>query len=237
MSGKPGVAGRIARVFINSKLTPLIIVTSVAARARRDLAAAARGGAADQGADDRRAGDRCPASARRKSRSAPLGRWKSCSGKFPAWNTSTRLRATGESLVIVRFQGRRRCRAEPRQAERKSCSRISTAFRTAFRHPLIKPKSIDDVPILALTFHSSALRSSHAAPAGRAGGRRGESRCRWSRRRRSSAARGAQVRVLLDPVRLASRNLSAAGIVPMLQQANRQFAAGGLTSEQSGSHD
>ena len=40
-----------------------------------------------------------------------------------------------------------------------------------------------------------------------------------------------EVRVLLDPGRLVSRNLSPAGIVPMLQQANRQFAAGGLTSD------
>ena len=40
-----------------------------------------------------------------------------------------------------------------------------------------------------------------------------------------------QVRVLLDPAKLASRNLSPAGLVPMLQQANRQFAAGGLTSD------
>src|SRR5581483_4501712 len=40
-----------------------------------------------------------------------------------------------------------------------------------------------------------------------------------------------QIRVLLDPARLASRNLSVAGLVPMLQQANRQFTSGGLTSE------
>jgi multidrug efflux pump subunit AcrB len=38
------------------------------------------------------------------------------------------------------------------------------------------------------------------------------------------------VRVMLDPVKLASRNLSPAGLVPMLQQANRQFRAGGLTT-------
>jgi multidrug efflux pump subunit AcrB len=37
-------------------------------------------------------------------------------------------------------------------------------------------------------------------------------------------------RVMLDPVKLASRNLSPAGLVPMLQQANRQFRAGGLTT-------
>jgi len=37
--------------------------------------------------------------------------------------------------------------------------------------------------------------------------------------------------VLLDPVRLASRNLSPAGLVPMLQQANKQYSAGNLTSD------
>ena len=36
--------------------------------------------------------------------------------------------------------------------------------------------------------------------------------------------------MLLDPAKLASRNLSAAEIVPMLTQANRQVIAGGLTS-------
>ena len=40
-----------------------------------------------------------------------------------------------------------------------------------------------------------------------------------------------QVRVLLDPVKLASRNLSPAGLVPMLQQANQQYSAGNLTSD------
>ena len=43
-----------------------------------------------------------------------------------------------------------------------------------------------------------------------------------------------QVRVLLDPVRLASRNLSPAGLVPMLRQANRQFAAGRSDQRQPG---
>ena len=38
------------------------------------------------------------------------------------------------------------------------------------------------------------------------------------------------MRVLLDPAKLASRNLSPVGLIPMLQQANRQYVAGGLTS-------
>jgi multidrug efflux pump subunit AcrB len=36
------------------------------------------------------------------------------------------------------------------------------------------------------------------------------------------------VRVRLDPVRLAARGMSPGGMVAMLQQANRQFRAGGL---------
>ena len=40
-----------------------------------------------------------------------------------------------------------------------------------------------------------------------------------------------QIRVLLDPVKLAARNLSPAGLVPMLQQANKQYSAGELTSD------
>jgi len=39
-----------------------------------------------------------------------------------------------------------------------------------------------------------------------------------------------QVTVRLDPVRLASRNLSAAEVLPMLTQANRQAVASGMTS-------
>ena len=35
-----------------------------------------------------------------------------------------------------------------------------------------------------------------------------------------------QVRVMLDPVKLAARNLTPAGLIPMLQQAIRQLRAG-----------
>ena len=42
-----GLAGRVARAFIDSKLTPLIIITSVLLGAAAIIAAAAGGGAAD----------------------------------------------------------------------------------------------------------------------------------------------------------------------------------------------
>ena len=69
--------------------------------------------------------------------------------------------------------------------------------------PLIKPKRIDDVPILALTFHSSALRSPDAAPARRAGGGSGQTGAAGGRnhadrrrtRRRAGAARSGETGV------------------------------------------
>jgi len=57
------------------------------------------------------------------------------------------------------------------------------------------------------------------------------SKCRWSLKRPSSGVRKRQVRVLLDPVRLASRNLSPAGLVPMLQQRTSSIPAGKSTSD------
>ncbi|HVV73077.1 MAG TPA: efflux RND transporter permease subunit, partial [Verrucomicrobiae bacterium] len=96
-------------------------------------------------------------------------------------------------------------------------------------YPLIKPKSIDDVPILALTFHSAhydhlTLRRLVAQV--------DDAVKQVPLVAETTLIGGAkrQLRVLLDPTRLASRNLSAAELIPMLTQANRQLVAGGLTS-------
>ena len=93
--------------------------------------------------------------------------------------------------------------------------------------PLIKPHTIDDVPILALTFHSTRydhflLRRIAAqvddeiknifevAETNLIGGQR------------------RQVRILFDPLKLAARGLSAEEIIPALRQANRQSLDGTL---------
>src|SRR5438477_4946549 len=93
---------------------------------------------------------------------------------------------------------------------------------------MIKPKSIDDVPILALTFHSR--RYDHLTLR-RLVAQVDDAVKQVPLVAETTLIGGArrQVRVLLDPVRLASRNLSAAELMPMLTQANRQVIAGGLT--------
>ncbi|MFI5337382.1 MAG: efflux RND transporter permease subunit, partial [Opitutales bacterium] len=91
--------------------------------------------------------------------------------------------------------------------------------------PLVKPRTIDDVPILALTFHSArydhtVLRrlAAQVEDAVKTVPLVAETTLIGGNRR--------QVRVLLDPQRLASHNLSASYLVPMLQQANAQAHTG-----------
>ena len=133
-----------------------------------------------------------------------------------------------ESLVIVRFK----VGSDPQE----SLVRLTEKLRSNFDRiphgvawPLIKPKSIDDVPILALTFHSA--RYDHLTLR-RLVAQVDDAVKQVPLVAETTIIGGArrELRVLLDPVKLASRNLSAAGLIPMLQQANRQFRAGGLTS-------
>ncbi|MBI3885173.1 MAG: efflux RND transporter permease subunit, partial [Opitutae bacterium] len=94
--------------------------------------------------------------------------------------------------------------------------------------PLVKPRSIDDVPVLAFTFHSAVY--DHATlrrlavqveEAVKAIPLVAETTIIGGTRR--------QIRVQLDPARLASRQLSASQLVPLLQQANTQALAGAQT--------
>jgi multidrug efflux pump subunit AcrB len=222
-----GIAGRITRMFIDSKLTPLFVVISfilgLAAiwRLPREEEPQIRVPMIDVLVS--MPGFSAKEVEERATRPMEKLLWE-IPGVEYIYSTSS----PGESLAIVRF-------LVGEDVER-SLVMLTEKLRSNFDRiphgvgfPLIKPRSIDDVPILTLTFHSNRydhlmLRRLVAqvddavkqvpfvAETNIIGGERRE------------------VRVLLDPSRLASRNLSPAGIVPLLQQANRQFAAGGLTS-------
>ena len=134
----------------------------------------------------------------------------------------------GESLAIVRFkvgEDVERSLVKLNQKLQSNFDRIPRGVST----PLIKPRSIDDVPILALTFHGG--RYDHLTL------RRLVAQVDDAVKQVPQVAETAiiggakrQLRVLIDPTRLASRHLSAAEIAPMLAQANRQSVAGGITS-------
>ncbi|MFQ6757745.1 MAG: efflux RND transporter permease subunit [Deltaproteobacteria bacterium] len=95
--------------------------------------------------------------------------------------------------------------------------------------PMVKPHTIDDVPVLALTLHSPrydhfTLRrlAAQLDDAVKNIPEVAETKLIGGARR--------QVRVLFDPARLAARGLTATEIIPTLQQANRQSYSGTLQS-------
>jgi len=223
----PGIAGRIAHAFIDSKLTPLIVISAVLLGIAaivllpREEEPQIKVPMVDVLVN--MAGFTAKEVEERATRPMEKLLWE-IPGVEYIYSTSR----DSESLVIVRFK----VGSDPDE----SLVRLTEKLRANFDRiphgvapPLVKPKSIDDVPILALTFHSARydhlmLRQllAEVDDAVKAVPLVAETTIIGGARR--------QVRVLLDPVRLASRNLSAAGLVPMLQQGNRQFRSGGLVT-------
>ena len=224
----PGLAGHVAGTFINSKLTLLIIITSVLLGVAAvlmlpreeepqikvpmvDVLVAMPGFTAREVEE-------------RATRPMEKLLWE-IPGVEYIYSTSR----PGESLVIVRFK--------VGEDVERSLVKLTEKLRSNFDRiphgvsfPLIKPKSIDDVPILAVTFHSE--RYDHLTLR-RLAAQIDDVVKQVPQVAETTLIGGArrQIRVLLDPGKLASRNLTAAGLVPMIQQANRQMTAGGLTSD------
>ncbi len=222
-----GIAGRIAAAFIDSKLTPLVVIASVLLGAAAvvllpreeepqikvpmvDVMVSMPGSTAKEIEE-------------RATRPMEKLLWE-ISGVEYIYSTSR----DSESLVIVRFK----VGEDPERSLVKLTEKLRSNFDRmpmGVSVPIVKPKSIDDVPILALTFHSA--RYDHLTLR-RLAAQVDESIKQVPQVAETTLLGGSRraVRVMLDPVKLASRNLSPAGLVPMLQQANRQFRAGGLTT-------
>jgi multidrug efflux pump subunit AcrB len=222
-----GVSGRIARAFIDSKLTPLVVITSVLLGVAAiimlpreeepqikvpmiDVLVSMPGFSAKEVEE-------------RATRPMEKLLWE-IPGVEYIYSTSR----PGEGLAIVRFK--------VGEDVEKSLVKLNQKLQSNFDRipqgvsfPLIKPKSIDDVPILALTFRSQ--RYDHLTLR-RLAAQVDDAVKQVPLVAETTLIGGArrQVRVLLDPIRLASRNLSATELVPRLTQANRQVVAGGLTS-------
>jgi multidrug efflux pump subunit AcrB len=222
-----GVAGRIARAFIDSKLTPLIIIASVLLglfavlllpREEEpqikvpmvDVLVTMPGAGAKEVEE-------------RVTRPMEKLLWE-IPGVEYIYSTSSE----GQSLVIVRFKVGEDMEGSLVKLNQKLQSNYDK-IPHGVSQPLIKAWSIDDVPILALTFHSA--RYDHLTLR-RLVAQVDDAVKQVPQVAGTTIIGGArrEVRVLLDPAKLASRNLSPVGLIPMLQQANRQYVAGGLTS-------
>ncbi len=223
-----GLAGRIARMFVDSKLTPLLIVSSVLLGLASvillpreeepqikvpmiDVMVSMPGASAREVAE-------------RVTRPMEQLLWE-IPGVEYVYSTSR----PAESLVIVRFK----VGSDLETSLVKLNQKLQTNFDRiphGVTAPLIKPRTIDDVPILALTLHSAVQGPMELR---RLGAELQDAVKQIPLVAETNLIGGLrrQIRVLLDPVRLASRGITPAGIVPMLQQSNRQTRAGAITSE------
>ncbi|MCF7708436.1 MAG: efflux RND transporter permease subunit [Verrucomicrobia bacterium] len=224
---KMGTAGQIAHAFIKSKLTPLLIITSILLGIGAvimlpreeepqikvpmiDVLVQMPGASAKEMEE-------------RVTRPMEKLLWE-IEGVEYIYSTSS----PGQSMVIVRFyvgEDIEESLVKLNQKLQMNYDRIPHGV----SKPLIKPRSIDDVPILSLTLHSSkydhlTLRRLVAQV---------DDEVKQIPRVAETMLIGGskrEVRVDLDPVRLAAYDLTPLGIVPMIQQANSQYIPGGLTA-------
>jgi multidrug efflux pump subunit AcrB len=218
-----GIAGRLASAFIDSKLTPLVVLFAVALGAFAivvtpreeepqikvpmiDIFAAAPG--------------RGPVEVERQI-AAPLEKafW-SIPGVEYVYSTSS----AGQALLVVRF----RVGEDPDRALvriRAKLDALAGDWPRDLAPPLVKPRSIDDVPVWAMTFWSptqdSATLRQIAAEV--------ENEIKTIPEVSDTALIGGlrrEFRVELDPARLAARGLSPGAILGALEAANRRTAAG-----------
>ena len=222
-----GIAGRIAAAFIGSRLTPLFIIASVLLGVGAvlllpreeepqivvpmvDVFVQMPGASAKEVEN-------------RVTRPMEELLWEIPGVEYVYSTTSP-----GQSMAIVRFK--------VGEDEEKSIVRLNQKLYANFdrippgaTQPLVKPRSIDDVPILALTLSSGrhdpfALRriASLLQVQIKTVPDVSEVKVTGGQRR--------QLRVILDPERMAARGVAPTFLAQRLGQANRQLQAGSFAS-------
>jgi multidrug efflux pump subunit AcrB len=222
-----GLAGKLAGAFINSKLTPLVIAASILLGLGAvillpreeepqiivpmiDVFAEMPGASAKEVEE-------------RVTKPMEKLLWE-VPGVEYLYSTSM----PGQAMVVVRFL--------VGQNEEDAIVRLNQKMQGNFNlippgasPPLVKPRSIDDVPILALTLsserydhftlrriaaqiHDQIKEINDVSEVTIIGGQR------------------RQLRVTLDEARMAAFNVAPATIVPMLQQSNQQMQSGAFSS-------
>jgi multidrug efflux pump subunit AcrB len=223
-----GIAGRIAQSFIDSKLTLLIVIASLLlgvfaiVMLPREEEPQIRVPMVDVLVS--MPGFHAKEVEERATRPMEKLLWE-IPGVEYIYSTSSE----SQSTVIVRFkvgENMESSLVKLNQKLQENFDKIPHGVST----PLIKARTIDDVPILALTIHSPHYDHLMLR---RLAAQVDDAVKQVPLVAETTIIGGAQrqVRALLDPVRLASRNLSPAGLVPRLQQANKQYFAGNLTSD------
>lgn len=222
---RPGFAGRMAGMFVDSKLTPIAIIASILLGAFAvfmlpreeepqikvpmiDVLVAMPGASAAEVEN-------------RVTRPMEKLLWEISEVEY-LYSTSS----PGSSLVIVRYRVGTDIEAALVRLNQKLQANFDR-IPSGVTPPIVKPRTIDDVPVLALTLHSAThdhltLRrlAAQLDDVIKSVPQVAETVIIGGVRR--------AVRVQLDPVALASRNLTVTQLALALQHANRQAQAGSL---------
>ncbi len=224
---KLGVAGRVARYFINSKLTPLLMIFAILMGVfaivetpreedpqivvpMMDVFVGMPGASAKE--VERRV-------------TTPMERliWE-----VPGVKYVYSMSFPGQSMVIVRFKVGENEEASIVKLYNKLYSNFDLIPPGATK-PLIKPRTIYDVPILALTFWSKQYDSYQLR------------RVVAEVQRKVQAVQDVsvtkilggqkrEIRVLLSPARMAAYGVTPMSIVPILNMTNQQLQSGEFAS-------
>ncbi|MDP3069462.1 MAG: efflux RND transporter permease subunit [Opitutaceae bacterium] len=220
---KFGFAGRMASIFIDSKLTPIAVLASMllglfaVLMLPREEEPQIKVPMVDvfvgmPGATAREVENRV---------TRPMEKllWEIAGVEY-LYATSS----PGAAMVIVRFTVGTDIETALVRLNQKLQANFDR-IPTGVTPPIVKPRTIDDVPILALTLHSAtqdhlALRrlAAQVDDAVKSIPQVAETTLIGGTRR--------AMRVALDPAALAARQLSAADLAPVLQQANRPAQVG-----------
>ena len=224
---KTGFAGGLARTFINSKLTPLGIIASLLlgflaiVLLPREEEPQIKVPMIDvlvtmPGATPKEVEERLSIPMEKLLYELP--------GVEYIYSTSM----SGQSLLVVRFYVGENLETAIVRLNQKLATNFDRIPHSV-RQPIIKPHSIDDVPIMALTFHGKGY--DHYTL------RRMAAQVDDAIKNINAVAEtkliGGTKRVLtihFDPLLLASRNLSLTELAPIIQAANSQSYSGSLTS-------
>ena len=227
MNDSLGIAGKFARAFINSKLTPLIISASILLGVGAvlmlpreeepqiivpmiDVFVQMPGASAKEVEE-------------RVTKPMEKLLWE-VPGVEYIYSTSS----PGSSMAVVRFYVGQNEEAAIVRLNQKMSANFDLIPPGASR-PMVKPRSIDDVPILALTL--SSARYDHLTL------RRVAAQLHDQIKEVADVSevkiiggQRSQIRVTLDEARMAAFKVAPASIVPVLQQANRQTQSGSFAS-------
>ncbi len=218
-----GIAGRVARAFLRSKLTPLVTLASLAVGALA-LLATPREEEPQISVPMIDVMAMLPGGTPREVENLLTRPIEKLMWQVPGVEYVYASAGEGMSLVTVRFTvGEDQDRAVSRVRAKLAAAAMDAP--PGAMPPLVTPHSIDDVPILALTLHGDGYGSDRLRDVAT---RLADDLATLPDVARIDVIGGAarQLAVTLDPVRLAASGVTPGEVLQALGEANARLAAG-----------